>query len=110
AAAALGMIWATGETVDAIVLSMPSLVYVLAISGAVHFINYYQDAVREGGLKGSTERAVIHALKPAVLCSITTAFGLLSLCSSELVPIRKFGLYSASGVMILNVVLFLLLP
>ncbi|MFY8073707.1 MAG: efflux RND transporter permease subunit [Pirellula sp.] len=110
AAAALGMIWATGETVDAIVLSMPSLVYVLAISGAVHFINYYQDAVREGGLKGSTERAVIHALKPAVLCSLTTAFGLLSLCSSELVPIRKFGLYSASGVMILNVVLFLLLP
>ena len=104
AAAALGMIWATGETVDAIVLSMPSLVYVLAISGAVHFINYYQDAVREGGLKGSTERAVIHALKPAVLCSLTTAFGLLSLCSSELVPIRKFGLYSSSGVMILNVV------
>ncbi|MFM8190380.1 MAG: efflux RND transporter permease subunit [Pirellula sp.] len=110
AASALAMIWATGETVDAIVLSMPSLVYVLAISGAVHFINYYQDAVHEGGLKGATERAVIHALKPAVLCSLTTAFGLLSLCSSELVPIRKFGLYSASGVMILNFVLFLILP
>jgi len=110
AAAALAMIWATGETVDAIVLSMPSLVYVLAISGAVHFINYYQDAVHEGGLKGATERAVIHALKPAVLCSLTTAFGLLSLCSSELVPIRKFGFYSASGVMILNVILFFILP
>ncbi len=110
AAASLAMIWATGETVDAIVLSMPSLVYVLAISGAVHFINYYQDAVRDGGLKGATERAVIHALKPAVLCSLTTAFGLLSLCSSELVPIRKFGFYSASGVMILNFVLFLILP
>ncbi len=110
AAASLAMIWASGETVDAIVLSMPSLVYVLAISGAVHFINYYRDAVQEGGLKGATERAVIHALKPAVLCSLTTAFGLLSLCASELVPIRKFGLYSASGVMILNVVLFLLLP
>ncbi len=110
AASALAMIWATGETVDAIVLSMPSLVYVLAISGAVHFINYYQDAVHEGGLKGATERAVIHALKPAVLCSLTTAFGLLSLCSSELVPIRKFGFYSASGVMILNFVLFLILP
>ena len=110
AASALAMIWATGETVDAIVLSMPSLVYVLAISGAVHFINYYKDAVHEGGLKGATERGVIHALKPAVLCSLTTAFGLLSLCSSELVPIRKFGLYSASGVMILNFVLFLILP
>jgi predicted RND superfamily exporter protein len=110
AAASLAIIWATGETVDAIVLSMPSLVYVLAISGAVHFINYYRDAVREGGLWGATERAVLHALKPAVLCSLTTALGLLSLCASELVPIRKFGLYSASGVTVLNVVLFLILP
>ena len=110
AAASLAMIWATGETVDAIVLSMPSLVYVLAISGAVHFINYYRDAVQNGGLHGSTERAVIHSLKPAVLCSTTTALGLLSLCASELTPIRKFGLYAASGVMILIVVLFLLLP
>ncbi|MEQ1825710.1 MAG: MMPL family transporter [Pirellula sp.] len=110
AAASLGLIWATGETVDAIVLSMPSLVYVLAISGAVHFVNYYRDAVEDGGLSGATERAVIHALKPAILCSATTAIGLMSLCASELTPIRKFGLYSALGVMVLNVILFLLLP
>jgi len=110
AAASLAMIWATGETVDAIVLSMPSLVYVLAISGAVHFVNYYKDAVQNGGLVGSTERAVIHALKPAVLCSTTTALGLLSLCASELTPIRKFGFYAASGVIILVFILFMLLP
>lgn len=110
AAASLAMIWATKETVDAIVLSMPSLVYVLAISGAVHFVNYYKDAVQVGGLWGSTERAVIHALKPALLGSTTTALGLLSLCASELTPIRKFGIYAASGVMILTLVLFLLLP
>ena len=110
AASSLAMIWATGETVDAIVLSMPSLVYVLAISGAVHFVNYYKDAVQAGGLKGATERAVIHALKPATLGSTTTAMGLLSLCASELTPIRKFGIYAASGVMILTIVLFLLLP
>ncbi len=110
AAASLAMIWATGETVDAIVLSMPSLVYVLAISGAVHFISYYRDAVQAEGLAGSTERAVIHALKPAVLCSTTTSLGLLSLCASELTPIRKFGFYAASGVMILTMVLYLILP
>ncbi len=110
AAASLAMIWFTGETVDAIVLSMPSLVYVLSISGAVHFVNYYKDAVQDGGLHGSTERAVVHALKPAILCSVTTAIGLLSLCTSELVPIRKFGIYSASGVLVLLVVLYLLLP
>jgi uncharacterized protein len=110
AAASLAVIWATGETVDAIVLSMPSLVYVLAISGAVHFINYYRDAVLEDGMHGATERAVIHAFKPALLCSATTAIGLVSLYASELTPIRKFGLYAASGVMILLAVLYLLLP
>ncbi|MDZ4853032.1 MAG: MMPL family transporter [Pirellulaceae bacterium] len=110
AAASLAVIWATGQTVDAIVLSMPSLVYVLAISGAVHFINYYRDAVREDGLHGAIERAVVHAFKPALLCSITTAIGLVSLYASDLVPIRKFGVYSASGVMIMLGVLFLFLP
>ncbi len=110
AAASLAMIWATGETVDAIVLSMPSLVYVLAMSGCVHFINYYKDAVRHGGLKGATERAVLHAIRPAALCSVTTAFGLLSLCASELVPIQKFGFYAAVGVTMLNLIVFLVLP
>ena len=89
---------------------MPALVYVLAISGAVHLINYYRDAVDEGGLDGATDRAIAHGWKPALLCSITTALGLLSLYSSELVPIRKFGLYSAVGVMLMLVTLFLYLP
>lgn len=110
AAASLAMIWIFGQTVDAIVLSMPSLVYVLAMSGSVHFINYYREEVRSGGVKGSTERAVIHALKPAMLCSVTTALGLGSLCASELVPIQKFGFFSALGVIMLNMIVFLVLP
>ena len=110
AAAALASIWFTGEKTDAVVLSMPALVYVLAISGAVHLINYYRDAAEEGGLDGATDRAIAHGWKPALLCSITTALGLLSLYSSELVPIRKFGLYSAVGVMLMLVTLFLYLP
>jgi uncharacterized protein len=110
AASALALIWITGETVDAIVLSMPSLVYVLAISGAVHLINYYRDAVQEGGIEGAAERAVVHAFKPALLCSVTTAVGLFSLNASELVPIRKFGIYSAAGVMLMLLVVFFFIP
>ena len=109
-AASLGLVWLTGETLDAILMSMPSLVYVLAISGAVHLINYYRAAVRSGGLEGSAERAVIAAWKPAFLCSITTAIGLLSLVASEIVPIRKFGIYSAAGVMTLLCVVYFFLP
>ena len=110
AAVSLAAIFFTGEAVDAIVLSMPALVYVLAISGAVHLINYFKDAVIEGGLEGATERAVIHAFKPALLCTATTAFGLVSLYASELTPIRKFGIYSALGVVLMLAILYVFLP
>lgn len=110
AAAGMAAVWATGATMDAILLSMPSLVYVLAISGSVHVINHYRDAVDEHGLEHAPSRAVAHAWRPALICSTTTALGLLSLYTSELEPIRKFGLYSAIGVMSTLLVLFFYVP
>ena len=91
-------------------MSMPSLVYVLAISGAVHLVNYYREAIESGGLYGAVESAVKHAWKPAILCSVTTAVGLVSLAASELVPIRKFGIFSAAGVMGLVGIVYFFLP
>lgn len=110
--AAMGMSFVgwTGESADAVMMSMPALVYVLGISGAVHYINYYREAVDEHGFVGACERALKHAWKPAILCNVTTAIGLLSLYTSEIIPIRKFGLYSALGVMGTSILIFTLLP
>ncbi len=110
AASSLGVVWLTGQNVDAILMSMPSLVYVLAISGAIHLVSYYREAVETSGMHGACERAVKLAWRPALLCSITTAIGLLSLAVSELVPIKKFGIYSAIGVMVLLVIVYLVVP
>jgi predicted RND superfamily exporter protein len=110
AATSLAIVALSGQNLDAILMSMPSLVYVLAISGAVHLVNYYREAVQTGGMERAAERAVQHAWKPALLCSITTAVGLLSLSVSELVPIRKFGIFSAAGVMSLVGIIFFFLP
>jgi predicted RND superfamily exporter protein len=97
-------------TVDAILLSMPSLVYVLAISGAIHIINYYHDAIRDNGLTGAPELALRHGWIPCSLAALTTSLGLGSLCSSDLIPIAKFGFFSALGVLATLVLLFLVLP
>lgn len=110
ASAALAAVWWTGENSDAVLMSMPSLVYVLAISGAIHLINYYRSALEQSGPQGAPLRAIARGARPALLCSVTTALGLLSLCGSDLAPIRKFGAYSAAGVMLSLVVLFLFLP
>jgi len=106
----LSLVFFTGQSVDAVMLSMPSLVYVLAISGAIHIINYYHDSIREGGLDGAPENAVRFGWSPCFLAALTTALGLGSLYLSHVVPISKFGVYSALGVMATLLLLFLLLP
>ena len=110
AAAGLAAVWLTGETADAVVLSMPTLIYVLAISNAVHLVNYYRDAIEEVGVEEAPWRAIVHGWKPTLLCSVTTAIGLLSLYTSDLAPIRKFGLFSAVGMMLMLAVLLVYLP
>lgn len=103
-------VWWFGGSVDAVMMSMPSLVYVLGLSGSAHIINYYHDAVETRGYPGAPEQAVAHGWKPALLCNVTTAIGLLSLYTSELAPIRNFGLFSALGVMATLLVMFTYLP
>jgi predicted RND superfamily exporter protein len=106
----LASVFFSGSTVDAVLLSMPSLVYVLAMSGAVHIINYYHDAVRDHGLERAPEWALKHGLIPCSLAALTTALGLGSLMASHLIPINKFGIYSAWGVLATLALLFLYLP
>jgi hypothetical protein len=106
----MAMVWWTGGTVDAILMSMPSLVYVLGLSGAIHVVNYYRDEVRTRGASGAAGRALLHAAVPCALASLTTAIGLISLFTSNLAPISNFGLYSAIGVMSTLGILFSYLP
>ncbi len=106
----LGLAAARFGTVDAILMSMPAVVYVLGLSGAIHIVNYYRDARAETGLAGAPEQAIRHAWIPCTLAAITTALGLASLFTSDIMPIRKFGLFAAIGVVATLVLLFTLLP
>jgi predicted RND superfamily exporter protein len=110
AAAGLAAVYWTGHTMDAVLMSMPSLLYVLAISGAIHLVNYYREAIKDYGLDGAPEEAIRLGWKPALLCSVTTGIGLGSLYVSDIEPIRKFGVFSALGVFLMLIMLFLLLP
>ncbi|MHB8900327.1 MAG: efflux RND transporter permease subunit, partial [Thermoguttaceae bacterium] len=106
----LAAVFFSGSTMNAILLTMPSLVYVAATSGAIHLANYYRDAVKHAGVDGAADRAIRNAWLPLFLATGTTSIGLVSLAISELVPIRMFGIYSATGVMISLVVLCFYLP
>ncbi|HVU89818.1 MAG TPA: MMPL family transporter [Pirellulales bacterium] len=107
---ALAMVYFTGNMMDAIMYSMPPVVYTAALSGAIHIINYYRATVGEGGRAGAAGRALRRAWLPCMLSAMTTAIGLGSLCISELVPIRLFGFYSCLGVLCTLALLFTCVP
>lgn len=110
AISSLAYVWFGGYTMDAILMSMPSLVYVLGLSSAVHIVNYYRDACYESGPDMAVEKAVAHSWFPCTLAAFTTGLGLISLTTSNLTPIFKFGLFSAIAVMATVFLLFTYLP
>lgn len=110
AIASMGIVWYGNSQLDAILLTMPSLVYVLGLSGAVHIVNYYREACYEDGHRAAAETAVKYGWFPCTLAAMTTSLGLISLYVSNLIPIKKFGLFSAIGTMVTVTLLFTYLP
>ena len=110
AAASVAVVYFTGNTMNLLLVMMPTLVYVLSLSAAVHIVNYYRDAVSEGGLEGAPARTVRFAWLPCSLSALTTAIGMGSLGLSDVMPVKQFGLYSAAGVLISLPVLLVFLP
>lgn len=99
AISSLAYVWFGGSRLDAILLTMPSLVYVLAMAGAVHMVHYYKSAAHERGRKRAVETAIRYGWFPCFLVAFTDSLGLISLCTSNLKPIYNFGLYSAIATM-----------
>ncbi|QDV11155.1 MMPL family protein [Rosistilla oblonga] len=106
----LALISFAGSTMDSVMLMVPSLVFVLSISTGVHLVNIYRDVVASEGLQGAPSKAIRHAFAPCWLSSLTTSLGLISLVTSFLLPIQKFGLFAAVGVVLGTGILFLLFP
>lgn len=99
----------THGSMNMVLVVMPTLLYVLTISAAIHVANYWKHAaVRD--LRTAVVDAVKMARQPCLLASGTTAIGLASLCTSPLRPVRDFGIYSAVGCLISLLVVLYLLP
>lgn len=110
AAASLAVVPVFGVPMNAILVTMVPLVYVAAMSGAIHLTNYYLDEIHAGRASQAVGGALRHAALPLGLATGTTAVGLLSLEYSDLLPIRLFGLFSALGIALGLALQFVLLP
>ncbi|MCG8583751.1 MAG: MMPL family transporter [Pirellulales bacterium] len=108
--ASLSLVYLAGTNMDAVLMMMPVLVYVLCISGAVHLTNYYREALVSRDPTQALDWALTRGRTPCILSCITTAIGVGSLAISQIVPVRKFGIFGASGVAIVLFALLILWP
>ncbi len=100
----------TGGIMNSVLFSMPAVVYTAGLSAAIHVVNYYRYARAHEGLAGAADRGLQAAWVPCMLSAGTTSLGLISLCTSAIVPIKTFGLYTSIGVMSAVGLVFLFLP
>jgi predicted RND superfamily exporter protein len=101
--------WCGGQ-LNLVLIMLPTLVYVLSISSAVHLVNYYYEARRNPGRSTPVSAAVSDGWKPCLFAALTTAFGLASLGISQITPVREFGIYCAISLGVSFLTTFLFLP
>ncbi|MBM3965484.1 MAG: hypothetical protein FJ308_10550 [Planctomycetes bacterium] len=106
---AIAIVTVTGGVFSAVLIVLPTLVFMLTLSAAVHFMNYYRDVAYDHRDRLGA-RAILLGFKPSVLATLTTALGMAALATSQLSPVRTFGLYSASTLCLATVILILCFP
>ena len=104
----LAIVPATGGDMNMVVVLMPTFLLVVVMSGAIHVAHYWRHAAYHN-LGDPVVEASKMASVPCLFATVTTAIGLLSLLTSQLKPVRDFGIYSAVGSIIgVGAVLYLL--
>ncbi len=107
----MGFLALTGKPIDIMVVIIPSILLIVALSDVIHFVHKFDDLRATGMNKTEAIKATILFIgKATCLTSITTCIGFLSLFAIPIQPIQDFGLYTAIGVLFAFVVTFLLIP
>ncbi|MEZ6090593.1 MAG: MMPL family transporter [Pirellulaceae bacterium] len=106
----LALIYWSGMTMNAILIVLPGLVFVLTVSAGIHLAHYFLEELEAGEFYDAPGNATSKATGPCVLAALTTAIGLASLSISDVEPVRQFGFLGAIGVVVCVGLLFLFVP
>ena len=110
AGASLAILYWSGGKMNLTMVMLPTLTFILGVSGCVHMANYYRKAAAFSAGINAASRALKDAYFPVVMSSVTTAIGMVSLATSKVVPIKQFGVYSAIGILCSIPVILLVMP
>jgi uncharacterized protein len=107
----MGLFVTMGFQYNVLASMLPALVMILAIADDVHIVQHFNHELRATGSKEHAfKSSVEHLFTPLLGATGTTALGLLSLATSDVVAVKAFGIGSAVGVMVDFVMSLVLVP
>ena len=112
-------IWAFGLMsffeipIYAVSTMIPVMLIALGVADGIHLLTHLKDNLRHNlnTTKNEAIRDMINNMwKPVVMTSITTAVGFISLLTSEVYPVKYFGLFTAFGVLAAMIFSLIFIP
>ncbi len=109
----LASIYYAGYDLNAVLIILPTFVFVLTISAGVHLSNYFREMLHcepAADRVAIVQAAMARGYKPCTMSVVTTVVGLLSLLLVRIQPVQIFGLAAAGALLFSLGMLFLMLP
>ncbi len=99
---AFGLMAVLNIPIYAVTTMMPVMLIAIGVADGIHLYSHLQLFLRKN-LMASKKEATLEMLrkmwKPVAMTSVTTSVGFISLLTSEVLPIKYFGVFTAFGVM-----------
>ncbi|MCF7942147.1 MAG: MMPL family transporter [Spirochaetia bacterium] len=115
----ISVIWSFGLMamlripIYAVSTMLPVMLIAIGVADGIHLFNHLRRYISEHPLaqKKQAIAAMISGMwKPVIITSVTTAIGFVSLVTSEVFPIKYFGLFTAFGVLTAMLCSLVLIP
>ncbi len=108
----LALVYYLGTPMNAVLIVLPPLVFVLTVSAGIHLSNYFLDIAGRNDIDWAlAARQAMHiGTAPCCMATFTTVIGLLSLTLVRLQPVRTFGAVASMGVLGTLAMLLWILP
>ena len=110
---AFGLMAAFNIPIYAVSTMIPVMLIAIGVADGIHLyshLNLYLTEHPDASKTDAVKEMLRSMWKPVVMTSVTTAVGFISLLTSQVYPIKYFGLFTAFGVLMAMVFSLVLIP
>jgi uncharacterized protein len=108
-----GLMAAVNIPIYSVSTMIPVMLIAIGVADGIHLYSHLQLFLRknpDASKKEASVDMIQNMWKPVVMTSITTAVGFVSLLTSQVYPIKYFGVFTAIGVLLAMVFSLILIP